>query len=108
MAEGTRSHTNNKALKKLDSIIQAQQTGIIENWEALSRLLVDIQQMFSKLDSLSTQVIIPHLTPHASPIYPIVGSTNTSFPPPTLIGNPPKAFKFSLLLFNNTSSHEWL
>lgn len=64
MADGTRSHTSDETLKKLDSTVQAQQSAIVENHEALSQIMVDLQTGFL----LSTCPSPPHPLPHASPI----------------------------------------
>lgn len=106
-AEGTCFCINEDVVHKLDTNIQSQQSTIVKNREALSKLMVDIQQMSSKLNSLSNPVLIPTPSSEASPQRPAMPSLNSGFPTPPPSDNPPKAFKFNFLCFDGTDSYKW-
>lgn len=79
---------------------------VVENREALSQIMVNIQLLSSTLDSFSIPVPVPPTTPHASLLQPTTSSTNAGFPPAT--DNLPKAFKFSFPHIDGYDLHEWL
>lgn len=92
-------------LKKLDATVKAQQTTITENREALAKLLVDTQMITSKLDRFFIQpnptLPLPNPSPHTIP-------PTSPFPSMSHTDNPPKAFKFSFLVFSDKDPYKWL